>query len=629
MAQERSGGLEVDIDTAYNFKVLFGIGSGMPPMTHHTAGMALLPGALFQDYKIEPRVLDLFSATDVEAPTVAKVRKARKDFINAIKLDKVSPVQPTVIRYYGVNPNKPVQFYGYIDSGMGFDLSSGMVDKPTARFICYDPFCYETHTGSSVLSSVAVLSGATPADYIARKINGTWYNISTDFNDTIYALAKGVDGCIYIGGNFDFASGSHITKWNPYTSTLSTLAHGGDEGTDDTVRALAVAPNGDVYTGGSFHLAAGVANTVHIAYWDISAGDFVALTTGSDADCYCMCFGPDGSLYVGGAFHLAGGVANTVHIAKWDGTAWSALGTGTDDIVTAIAVAPNGDVYATGNFPNAGGVAVNGFAKWNGTTWSALGTGLDAGSIFGGALAIDKAGNVYVGGVFPTVDGVTCNNIAKWNGKTVEALGSGITGGGAGVSALVFDENGLLIVGGIFTSAGGLVANNIAVWNGTTWAHIDVLLPGAPTIYELLSVNNGLYIGYDTAGTAYASYLNTVNNNGSSSAYPVIKIHRSGGTSGIAEYLKSETTGDCLLLNYSLLDAETLTIDLTPGNRSIKSSFFGDVWRAVLRSSDLSSFRLLPGANSIGLFVMPGGGATITCWWEWPITHIGADMVAA
>ena len=168
-AQERHGGVEVDIETSYNFKVLYGLGSGMPPMTHLTQGMALLPGALFQDAKIQPRVLDLFSATDVEAPTVAKVRKARKDFINAIKLDKVTPIQPTVIRYYGVNPLKPVQFYGYIDSGLGFDMSSGMIDKPTARFVCYDPFCYETHTESTTLTTML---GVANADYVARKING-------------------------------------------------------------------------------------------------------------------------------------------------------------------------------------------------------------------------------------------------------------------------------------------------------------------------------------------------------------------------------------------------------------------------------------------------------------------------
>jgi hypothetical protein len=191
--QERKGGVAKDLLNDYNFKVLYGEGSGMPPITHHVQGMALLPGALFQGSKAGPRVLDLASAT--QANTSATVAAARKNFINAIKSDRVSPEQPVVFRYTAVNENKPVDFYAYYDSGMEFQLSSGVIDKPVARFIAYDPYCYETHTQSKYLTQ---LQAVADADYIVRKIDGVWYNISTDFNAPVRALTQGIIQSIYL-----------------------------------------------------------------------------------------------------------------------------------------------------------------------------------------------------------------------------------------------------------------------------------------------------------------------------------------------------------------------------------------------------------------------------------------------
>jgi hypothetical protein len=622
-AKERSGGLEVDLETSYNFRVLYGEGSGMPPITHHAQGMALLPGGLFQGSKVEPRVLDLVSGTKVR--TVATVEAARKNFINAIKPDRVSPEQPVVFRYSGVNANKPVEFYCYYDSGMEFQLSSGIIDKPVARFICYDPFVYETHSESAVLTTSASVADA---DYIMRKVNGTWYNISTQFDSWVMALARGIDGCIYIGGafaNVGAPTGDYIIKWNPFTSTISSLTGGSGSGTDNMVRALAVAPNGDVYFGGDFHLAGAITNTVHIAYWDISASEFVALSTGLSAGCYSLIFGQDGSLYIGGTFTNVGDT-NGDYIVKWTGSAWVSLGTGMNERVLGLACAPNGDIYAAGYFSLAGGVSGTAYiSKWNGSAWTPLGTGLNG---YGYTLAIDKAGNIYVGGSFTTADGVACNNIAKWNGKTFEPLGSGLNNT---CKTLSIDSNGLLYAGGTFTSAGGItLSDRIAIWNGTVWAHLDTDFPGSSDVVATSVIGNNIYLGYLTEGTATSSYLNTVTNNGSTSAYPVIKIKRADdGTTAVLEWIKNETTGDTLWCNYSLLKGETLTIDLTPGSRSIKSDFFGDVWRAVLRSSDLSSFRLLPGPNSISVFVNPTGSPTITAWLEWKIPHWSADTVAA
>jgi len=640
--QECSGGVVTDLETSYNFRVRYGDGSGMPPLTHHVQGMALLPGALFQGTKVEPRVLDLVSAT--KANTVAAVSAARKNFINAVKPDRVGEEQPVVFRYTAVNANKPVDFRCYYDSGMEFQVSGGVIDTPVARFICYDPFAYEVHDASAALTTSTTVANA---DEIVRKIDGTWYNISTDFASTVEALVRGADGCIFIGGSFTNVGdgdGDYIVKWNPYTSALSSLG----TGTNGNVYALAAAPNGDIYLGGVFALAGGVANTVRIAYWDVSASVFAPLSTGINNDgVLTMAFDQSGNLYVGGTFTDITD-ANGDYITKWNGAAFSSLGTGMNGDVYALACAPNGDIYAGGVFALAGGVAdTAGIARWDGTQWLPLGTGVAGGLADVYSIAIDKAGNVYIGGNFTTANGVACSNIAMWNGKTFEPLGSGTD---SSVMALSFDSNGLLYAGGAFTMAGGVsLANRMAIWNGTTWAHFDASLPGAGDVYAFLPTQSyvnsrfsatnplpsgidspDLYIGYSSVGTATVSYLNTVTNPGSASAYPVINIHRAeDGTSAVVEWIKNENTGDTLWCNYSLLKGETLTIDLTPGNRAIYSNFFGNVWRAVLRSSDLSSFRLLPSENYISVFVNPTGAPTITAWLEYPITHWGSDMVAA
>ena len=630
---ERSGGYEVDLEDTYNFRVMYGNGIGMPPIQHHIQGMALLPGALYQGHKVLPRVLDLVSAT--KANTTATVAHARSHFINAIKPDAVVPEQPVVFRYYG-NSIKPVEFHAYYDSGMEFQTSSGIVDKPTVRFICYDPFAYETHTESMLLERYDTI---TSADYIVRKVAGKWYNVSTHFDARVMALTKGIDGCIYIGGDFTDAGGGwtghNIVKWNPFTPALVSLTGGTGSGCNDDVIELVTAANGDIYIGGLFTAAGGIANTRAIAYWDVSASEFVTVGNGfvdAGDEVWALAVGDSGEIYIGGFFtdHFDG---NGDYITKWDGAAFSSLGSGMDDMVYGMAVAPNGDLYVTGKFHLAGGVANTvHVAYWDvsASVWLPLGTGLNG---TGQSIAIDAAGNVYVGGTFTTANGVACNNIAKWNGKTFEPLGAGVSGGGINKIAIDPEQLGLIYIGGEFTSAGGVTINDrVAIWNGTGWNGVDIDLPGSPIVHNLLLEGDDIYIGYDTAGSATASYTNNVvvSNSGSHMTYPIFKIYRAeDGTSATLKWIRNETTRQTIYCNYKLQKHETLTIDFTPGNRSVTSSFYGDVWRAVLRGSDLAEFGLIGGTNVITVYCKEVGNPTVQSWMNWKITHWAADTAAA
>jgi len=137
-----------------------------------------------------------------------------------------------------------------------------------------------------------------------------------------------------------------------------------------------------------------------------------------------------------------------------------------------------------------------------------------------------------------------------------------------------------------------------------------------------------LYIGYGAAfadNIDYVSYLNPVVNNGSHIAYPVIKIKRTGGTSAIMTWIKNETTGATLFLDYSLLDGEEVVLDFRQGKRGVTSSMFGDVWDAVLRGSDFGNFFLMPGSNSISVFVRDEGDPTVDASIRWQTSHWSMD----
>jgi hypothetical protein len=230
-----------------------------------------------------------------------------------------------------------------------------------------------------------------------------------------------------------------------------------------------------------------------------------------------------------------------------------------------------------------------------------------------------------VGGEFTAVGGVSASNIARWNGSSWEALGAGVN---SDVYSLAVAPNGDVYAGGTFTSAGDVtLGDRVAVWNGSTWNHLDVDLPGSPEVQTLLIDDIGIYLGFSTTGTATTSYTNTVTNNGTASAYPIITVKRSGGTSAIVEWIKNETTGKRILVNYSLQDGETLTIDLRPGRREVTSSYYGDVWRAILRGSDFADFSLLPGSNLITVLVA-NTGATVTPTMRWRPTYWSTDGVA-
>lgn len=108
-------------------------------------------------------------------------------------------------------------------------------------------------------------------------------------------------------------------------------------------------------------------------------------------------------------------------------------------------------------------------------------------------------------------------------------------------------------------------------------------------------------------------------------AFPIIVFSRTGGTTATIKTVVNERTGQELLFDYDLLDGETLTIDLSPTNKTIVSSFFGSRLDAVLANSDFGTWALLPNDNNITSFVDTSGSPIITAYILWQTPFDGYD----
>jgi hypothetical protein len=619
-AQSRLGGRVYNLDT-YGFHIDDMPGVGMPPVLHQTQEQPMLPGSLLRGFKTKPRVFDLIA--NQIGDTHEDLHGKRKDLLNAIKPDLVLEPQPFILRYSGANSEKPVEIRAVYDSGFQFTKLDGFTERDLPlRFIAYEePYFYEV---GDVSTSITTTSDLTVYIF-AAKVDSVWDTLNSGVLSGVVTNVLRQGDYLYACGNFasmgGVANANYVARYDLITESWEQLyTTPPDAIIDDMVFDAA----GNLYVTGNFTGIDGVSNTTRIAMYD--GTNWNALGTGLNGRGYTLLFDAEGNLYVGGTFAAAGGVSDTEAFAKWDGTSWSSVGVlSSGSNVFDIALAKNGNLFIAGDFTSIDADSDLKFiVEFDGTNFSAFGSSLSSGSR---AIAINAGGDVFVGGDFTSAGGNTVNKIAKWNGSVWEALGSGLNGE---VYSLSFD-NDVLYVCGTFTSAGGInVSDRIAIWNGSTWARVDIDLPGTATVQMAKIIDGDLYLGWANAtGTATTSYPNAITNNGSRSAYPKIVFERNGGTTATVAWIKNETTDTTLYFDYDLLDGERITIDLSEGDRSIKSSYFGNVWSALLRNSNVVDFNLLPGTNKVSIYINQTGSPTMTAYMQWRNTHWSVDGVAA
>jgi hypothetical protein len=280
-------------------------------------------------------------------------------------------------------------------------------------------------------SSRENIAGVANADYFAKYTLGTgspaaWEAVGSDIvcsastNKGIYAIAISPAGHIYIGGNFDSASGNtncnNIAWWNSTTNVWTPL----DTGLNGIVYTLAFSPAGNLYIGGSFTDAA----YPYLCKWDGSAFSAVGSSTDINGTVYSLGFDSSGYLIIGGNFTNAGGNADADYIAKFGGGGWHALGSGVNGVVRKIIIknemaykdgtryyAPKTYIYVVGSFTTAGSISLTDrIALWSNGTWMPVDINLPGEPFTPPNYALVKAvlpasdGSLYLGGTFSTTD---------------------------------------------------------------------------------------------------------------------------------------------------------------------------------------------------------------------------------
>jgi hypothetical protein len=552
-------------------------GFGLPPVIHQTQALYRSDGAFLKSIDVQPRIITVSHVMTAESQE--KLHEVRTILWNALRWNRTLERPPTPFRlrytYNGVSADLYVHYLSDVTANVG---NARNLQIAAVRLIAYDPMWYAVNATTKTLNFGSTMD----VSYLVGKVNKQWDNLGNGGTGTVFAIAFSHDGdTVYIGGNFvnwaGVANADYIAKYTISTDTWSDL--GG--ACNGAVYALAIGSgagigNTDVlYAGGDFTTIGGVAANRIAIY---TGGAWSPLGVGVDDTVLgiaCDNVGPISNPYVVGEFHNAGG-AGASHIAyfNWVGSTWSTLGTGLDDNGRCVVMAPDGSVYVGGFFANANGVACASIAKWNGTTFEPLSSGTDGGVW---AMDFDTAGRLYIGGFFATAGGVACANLAMWSGGGFSPLAGGVSYSGVVppgypiVFNLHADYAGRLYIGGFFDTVNGVfisATDRVTIWDGSSFTPLDIDFPGTAFVTSVASWADMLFVGFSDTGTITATTYTTIQTLGNCESFPVIKITGPG----TLRYINNETSGEKLAFNLNVLEGEIITIDLSPGVKTITSS---------------------------------------------------------
>ncbi len=602
-------------------------GLGMASLRNNTQDFALAPGGYFQNKKVLQRLMTMtFFAKHVVEGTdtpvsLAALHQLRQLLINLVKPDRTGGDEDIWFEYE--DGTLPIYFQARYDGGLEgeWDIRNQFVNSFPLRLLAVSPLVVEDNQVMATIDFQNSLS----ANFVLGRVNGTWTNLNSGFNNDPAAGVIGPKGQIYMAGDFSVVNNAAGAvdplrtgrvvywdgeKWVPIATTL---------GGNAAVNGIAVAPNGDVYICGDFTSVNGVAAN-YIAKYTQSTGLWTALGTGLNALARVVKIAPNGDVYCGGDFTTAGGVS-CVRIARWDGLQWRRLGQygGLNGPVYSLAITRDGTtLYAGGDFNQENGISsgptdLNNIAEYNISTglFIRMAEGLTT-SIAATdrvyTIFISDSEIVYAGGHFTRSGTTVLQNIAEWNGLAWQGLGSGLGSGiGGGLGEPVRDiasfSNGQLIAVGEFNSSGTLSLSKIALWNGSVWTVFDeyfnaIATQGIP-VALIDQRTDSLYLGLsiNSPTEVLFSGLTTVNNVGTAEVLPHLYIL---GPAKL-KWLENQTTKKRVYLNLDIQSNEEIFISIPKGE--IISTVRGDLAYTLLAGSDFRSFNLRPGDNIIAAFM--------------------------
>lgn len=560
-------------------------GAGMPPIENIYTSYGLGDGALYQRASVQPRLVTVL--IDAVGTSWVGLHNLRAKLIEAVNPHEATPI---TLKYSAGGSKPDLYLDCYYDSGLEGGVTEGFMEKGMAlRLLATDPYWYEDTETTGDLAHIQTVTDVSGV--VWREADGTINNMDegvgaagarsvtaiTELDDAIqvyggFAQVGSTPLAVLSGGEWDGAD------WADLAAPWATLA---DYVSGGTFTTQATQGPGYIYVSGLYE---GSGATVY-GVWSYDGTTWSWIETADYA--YAIAVAPDGVLY---AYFDA-----TLYYYDTGTSAWVSVGAGTG-LVYALAFAGDGTIYAGGTLTVIGGVAVSKVAKYTGGSWVALGDGLDDTVQ---ALAIGPEGTVYAGGDFDNSGSVPMAKVAKWNGVSWGALGDGFDGL---VWGLHINDDGELIAAGIFDSTGSKsLPSQVATWHDNMWLDMgsgyasDAMTGGVYVAYE---GTDGLYLGGQFYGTWTAAGTTSVTNAGTARAYPVITL----AGPGALYYIINWTTDQRLYFDLTLLEGETLTIDLRPGIKTITSNFRGNCL-PFLVSGNLIDWYLAPGTNDIGVWI--------------------------
>lgn len=600
VANSAAGG-EIMSLKSIGFRLLSIVGLGLSGLASQFSPIAT-GGAFYQGTVVRDRTFALVGA--LEAASYLGLARARQELIDYFAFTRVSPAQPVKLLYApsddcGMPLGAALEIPCVFEDGLSGKIDNEFGERTALTFRMYLPFIQATEERGAVLSYQTVIASA---DYLIANIDGVWQKLGTAANGALQSVAIGLDGKIYVSGDFTSIGGvsaNRVAYYDPATGVWAAMGTGFGAGTY-AYKILIHPATGSPYFFGTFTTANGV--TVNRAtYWNGST--FVALGSpaGGSATAYDAVFDAAGNLYVATSGTWGGVAVNGA--AKWNGSAWSSAGSGsTAGSSLAVRIGPDGYVYIGGTTEVNKGLG-------DGSAWIDINGPL----LHGFSFHFGPDGSLYA---------VSVSQLYRWNGTqwtsfylSTDAV---VIANYAG-NRIVTDQFGNLLIAGRLSATATFYDFIVPAGTQQRAYLYDYTYPATASNRGNWDSDhrNGTYVAVgDRTGTVTAAGLTTVTNGGTSKTYPVIRVTGAGTLYSIRNY----TTGAALYFDLTILAGETVVLDFSdPNNVLIYSNARENLLSSILPGSNLDFF-LTPGDNDISMFA-DATAATIS----WRLAHHAID----
>ncbi len=582
------------------------LGTGLPVPRHILSEHGLAHGAVHARSVLRPRVFTLLTVG--LGDSFEDLRDVRQAFADYLMADHAA-IDLITLTYTPGAEN--VYIEALYDSGLEKGAWEGFSETLPIRFIAPDPIFKSEAEYNTALSPQTSLTSVNNV-IMRTAATAVWAKMGTGANNTVIDALFDDSGDPWLCGAFTALNGvtcRSVGVWGGATFTEP------GSGFDDGAFVLRKALNGDIWIGGVFLLDGPAAvNMRTLAQW--GGASWTERSAGILDEVQAI-FEGDGFMYFGGTLASA---SNGIYQSPSD-TLVFAMSNGEYLLDAASVAGAQERVIVAGSQLNIGG---NADADYIGRITD-LSTGSPAADALegpfngqAGAILIYR-GVYYMGGDFTTGAGRTLNRIAVYRGQRLEAMGSGFDTSVLRIGVF----GGKIIAAGKMTTADGKTlpgAGGLAEWTGYRWVPMPLQLPSAGDVYALANDgNDNMIIGGLFSGTVITESITTVTPGGDTSTFPRIVFTGPGTLHRITNYM----TGDVIYFEMPMRTGETVTLDLT---RELHADVHGDQTRAITFISDRvgnaintiipgsneGTFRLVPGANLIGVFIDDAAGdATI------------------